>query len=145
MDNPLKNTQLDLTPAAERTIKAELIQRNDPSLLELRKQNVERVRQGLDLDRKETNLQAADELNQRIGGLLSKLADAELTDRVFDRIETGKDYNEAIRGVQALAKVRDDMLGRAMDSGLTGGKKKRIEVAFQSKGVQVAMRVGTDE
>lgn len=143
--NPMKQTALDLSPAEENTLKAELIQRNNPSLLELRKQNVERVRQTLDLDRKETNLETVDELNQRIGGLLKDLTDKDLTDRVFGGIETGKDYSEAIKGVQMLAKVRDDMLDRAIDSGAGSGKKKKIAVAFQAQGVQVAMQVTTDE
>lgn len=146
-DNPLiqKKTALDVSPVEEYTQKLELIQKNDASLLELRRQNVEATRQTLDLDRKETNLQTVDELNQRIGGLLSKLTDNDVTDRVFGGIETGKDYNEAIKGVQSLAKIRDDMLDRIIDNSASGGKKKRIEVAFQSQGVQVAMRVETDE
>lgn len=144
--NPMKQTALDLSPAEENTLKAELIQKNDPSLLELRKQNVERVRRSLDLDRKETNLEAVDELNQRIGGLLKELTDKNLTDRVFSGIETGKDYSEAIKGVQMLVKTRDDMLDRIVDAGSGGnGKKKRVEVAFQTQGVQVATRIEIDE
>lgn len=146
VDNPLKNTQLDLTPAEEWDKRVELIEQTDTSLYDLqkRKTNIERKRQDLDVDRKERNLDSVEELNQSIAELVREVSDPTIAARLMKVAKDGKDYNEMVKAVQGVVKLRDDMLDHTYDESSGTGKKKKIAVAFQTQGVKVAIGVETD-
>lgn len=146
-DNPLlQKTALEVSPAEEWDQKVELIEHTDVSLYDLqrRKAAIEQKRQDLDVERKEQNLESVDWLNRRIYGLIADVTSPDITGRLMEKVESGKDYNEMVKAVQGVVKLRDDMLDRTYDQTAGTGKKKKIAVAFQGQGVKVAIGVETD-
>jgi DNA repair ATPase RecN len=137
---------LDITPEEEQELKFELIEQIDQtSLSELRKIAIAQKSEAIKLDTKENNLQTVEEINKRITNVVQGLLGSDVTERVFESIETAKDYNEAVKAVNGLVDLRNKQLDKTIDEFANTGKKKRIAVQFQSQGVSVAVGIQTDE
>lgn len=136
---------LDISKEEEQEQKLELVETiENTSLSELRKQAIVKRSQSVLLDSKESNLESARRLNDRIAAIVDGITDADVVEKVFSNIETGKDYNEAVKAVNGLIDLRNKQLDRTIDEFATG-KKKRIAVQFQTQGVKVSTMVETDE
>lgn len=148
MKNPLRQaTGLTVTPAEEEEQLWELVTGNETSLLDLqrRKANIEQRRQDLDLEAKEGNLEAVDWLNQRIYGMIAEVTNPERMEEVMSNVSTGKDLNEAVKATQGIVQLRNDLLDKTYDSGLSTGKKRKIEVAFSQQGTATMVGVKIDD
>lgn len=147
-DNPLiqKKTALDVSPVEEYTQKLELLDKNEISLLHLEqdKAKIARERQELEVDSKLHNLDAVREINQNIDDLMRLVSDPMLALQISRGIETGKDYNEFVKAISAVAKLRDDLLDRTLDENARGKSHKKFITQFQTQGTTVTMGVEID-
>lgn len=145
MDNPLNENSALLVPVEdEQKLKSELLAAAEPTVLEARKKLVEYRRQLLGVQSREKNSEAVETINGVFTELLALVADPDMALRVTSSIESGKDFNEFVKGMTALVDLRDKLQDRMIDETVTGARKKRILASFQGQGVKMMVGVETD-
>lgn len=139
-------SELDISPFEEEEMRVEVLESIDKTgLVELRKQDIAKRSQILTLDTKENNLTSVEIINENITKLTELISDPTVLQKVLNNVETGKDYNEAVKAVSGLVDLRNKQLDKSIDPFASTGKKKKIAVQFQTQGVSVAMGVEVDE
>lgn len=139
-------SELDISPQQEDEMRVEVLDSIDRTgLVELKKQEIAKRSQLLALDTKENNLDTVSIINERITDLITSISDPAILEKILSTVETGKDYNEAVKAVSGLVELRNKQLDKTLDPFATTGKKKKIEIAFASQGVSVAARVEVDD
>jgi len=139
-------SELDISPIQEEEMRIDVLESLDRTgLVALRQQDIAKRSEHLSLETKESNLDSVEIINENITNLTRLISDPTILQTVLANVETGKDYNEAVKAVSGLVDLRNKQLDKTLDPFANTGKRKKIEVMFQSQGVSIAARVEVDE
>lgn len=145
-NNPmLDTTALEVTghEVAEQVEQAVEILPNE-TMLSVKRAELETVRRQLEIESRESNLHGVQKINKAIEDILQSISDPEIFQRVAEGVKNGKDLNELVKAVQGMIAMRDSLMEHSLDENLSGRKKKKFQVAFQTQGCTVAISGETE-
>lgn len=114
------------------------------TMLSVKRAELETVRRQLEIESRESNLHGVQKINKAIEDILQGISDPEIFQRVAEGVKNGKDLNELVKAVQGMIAMRDSLMEHSLDENLSGRKKKKFQVAFQTQGCTVAISGETE-
>lgn len=114
------------------------------TMLSVKRAELETVRRQLEIESRESNLHGVQKINKAIEDILQSISDPEIFQRVAEGVKNGKDLNELVKAVQGMIAMRDSLMEHSLDENLSGRKKKKFQVAFQTQGCTVAISGETE-
>lgn len=144
--NPmLETTALEVTrQEVEEEVEQAVEVMPNETLLSMKRAELETVRRQLEIESRESNLSGVRNINGAIERILQDISDPEIFQRVAEGVKNGKDLNELVKAVQGMIAMRDSLMEHSLDENLSGRKKKKFQVAFQTQGCTVAISGETE-
>lgn len=114
------------------------------TMLSVKRAELETVRRQLEIESRESNLHGVQKINKAIEDILQGISDPEIFQRVAEGVKNGKELNELVKAVQGMIAMRDSLMEHSLDENISGRKKKKFQVAFQTQGCTVAISGETE-